>query len=53
MASLVTEHEQFQGVNGKPVVGGSIFIGTAGSDPELNPITIYSDRTLATAIANP
>mgnify|MGYP003634592074 CR=1 FL=1 len=53
MAALINELTQYVGTNGKPFVGGSLFIGTVDLDPELNPITIYSDRELTVAISNP
>lgn len=53
MAALVNEGESFQGVDGKPIVNGYIYIGTAGQDPTLNPKSIYSDRDLITALSNP
>lgn len=53
MTAVINEATQYLNTNGKPFVGGSVFIGTVGLDPELNPITIYSDRELTTPIANP
>jgi hypothetical protein len=53
MASMISEHESFQGVDGKPIVNGYIYVGAAGQDPKINPIVIYSDRELTTPIANP
>ena len=52
MPSLIDEHTQFT-EDGIPIVGGRIYIGTANTDPASNLITIYSDRDLTTAIANP
>jgi len=53
MASVIDEHQVWEGTNGKPIVNGSIFIGVQNQDPILNPITIYSDRDLTVTIANP
>ena len=53
MASMISEHESFQDVNGKPIVNGYIYVGVAGQDPKLNPVVIYSDRGLTVPIANP
>lgn len=53
MASMISEHESFQDVDGKPIVNGYIYVGAAGQDPKINPIVIYSDRELTTPIANP
>ena len=54
MPSLITEHQQwFDESTGALIVSGSMYIGTQNLDPEANPITVYSDRSLATAITNP
>ncbi len=53
MASMISEQESFQGVDGKPIVNGYIYVGVAGQDPKLNPVNIYADRELTTLIANP
>ena len=60
MASLLQEHPSFQGVDGKPLVGGKVFIGTQNQDPTagypdapVNLITIYAERALTTPIENP
>lgn len=53
MASMISEHESFQGVDGKPIVNGYIYVGVAGQDPKNNPVNIYADRELTTLIANP
>ncbi len=50
---MISEQESFQGVDGKPIVNGYIYVGVAGQDPKLNPVNIYSDRGLTTLIANP
>ena len=36
-----------------PLTGGSVFIGSYGLDPELNPISIYSDPDLTVVLSNP
>ena len=53
MPSLIDEHQPFIGTDGKPIVNGKIYIGTQNQDPVSNTITIYSDRSLTVAIANP
>lgn len=53
MPSLIDENTQFVDTDGKPIVGGSIYIGTQNADPVANPITIYSDRDLTVSITNP
>jgi len=53
MAELVTANQPFQGVDGKPIVNGFIFVGKAKADTILNPINIFSDRQLTIALDNP
>ncbi len=61
MPQLLDESTQFVDVNGIPVVGGSLYISTKGTDgapdgggnPSVNLLVIYSDRELTTPIANP
>lgn len=53
MASFIDENTQFEGVDGKPLVNGKIYIGVQGQDPVLNPTNIFSDRALTIALANP
>ncbi len=53
MTALINENIQFTDSDGLPLVGGSIYIGVRSQDPELNPITIYSDRALTTTLSNP
>lgn len=53
MAVVLNEDTQFLDTNGKPLVGGEIYIGDVDQDPVANPKTIYSDRELQTVLANP
>jgi len=53
MTAVLDEHTQFVDTAGSPVVGGNVYFGTAGADPKLNPISIFSDRALTVALANP
>ena len=54
MAAQVNENVQYTDESsGELLVNGYIYIGTAGLDAELNPITIYSDRELTTVLPNP
>lgn len=53
MTALINENIQFTDTDGTPIVGGSIYIGERSQDPELNPITIYSDRALSSTLSNP
>lgn len=38
---------------GFPLDGGKVYIGTAGDDPEVSPVTIYTDAGLTTDIPQP
>jgi hypothetical protein len=53
MPSLIDEHQVFLDSSGTPIVSGKIYIGSQNNDPVTNPITIYSDRDLTTALPNP
>ena len=53
MPSLINEHTQYTDADGTPIVNGKIYIGAQNADPVANPVSIYSDRDLTTAIANP
>lgn len=53
MSARIDERTQFVDASGKPLVGGFIYIGTVDLDPVLNPKSIFSDRELTTALANP
>lgn len=53
MPSLIDERKPFIGTDGKPIVNGSVYIGSQNNNPVTNPITIYSDRALTTVLANP
>ena len=43
----------FSDANGEELNNGYIYIGTAGSDPESNPITVYWDSAKTTPAAQP
>ena len=53
MPSAINEHTQYLDSSGTPIASGSVYIGTQNLNPVSNPITIYSDRDLTTAISNP
>lgn len=53
MSARVDEKTQFEGVDGKPIVNGYIYIGVQGADPKISLIPIYSDRALTIPLANP
>lgn len=43
----------FTDANGAPLNGGKIYIGTAGLNPETNPINVYWDAAFTTPAVNP
>jgi hypothetical protein len=53
MAAQIDEHTQFVDSGGEPIVNGYIYIGVKGSDPKTTPTSIFSDRELSSALANP
>lgn len=53
MPALISEGTQYVGTDGKPIVNGKLYIGTKGLNPRTNLKTIYSDRALTVAAANP
>lgn len=53
MAAFIKENTVFQGIDGKPLVNGKLYIGSKGNDPKTNLISIFSDRELTSALANP
>ena len=54
MPAVIDEHTQFiDPATSKPIVAGKLYIGTQGLDPKTNLITIFSDRGLTSALANP
>jgi len=53
MSAVLDENTQFVDSSGAPLVGGFLFFGIQNADPVLNPISIFSDRALTIAIANP
>lgn len=53
MSAFIAEVKSWQGIGGIPLNNGKIYIGLVGLDPVLNPAPIFSDRGLATPLANP
>lgn len=53
MAALLNEQQSYQDVNGKPIVNGFIYVGLQNADTKTNLISIFSDRELTVALANP
>ena len=53
MSELLNGNQQWVDSGGGPILNGKIFIGDQGADPKLNPKSIFSDRDLTVALANP
>ena len=53
MPAILDEHQQWVDRAGKPLVGGSVYIGDQGADPIVSPQDIFADREFQTPIANP
>jgi hypothetical protein len=53
MAAQLVENIQYFGSDGLPLVGGLIYIGTVGTEPIGNLISIFADEELTIPIANP
>lgn len=53
MPAILDEHNQWVDSAGKPLVNGTIKFGVQGADPDVSPITIFSDRELTVSITNP
>jgi len=43
----------FVDIDGSPLEDGYVYVGTAGLDPSTNAITVYSDVSLSTVVAQP
>jgi len=55
MAAILVEHAQYVDSAGKPLSGGSMYIGTNNANPVVTAAAtiIYSDRALTVPISNP
>ena len=53
MPAILNEHTQFTDSGGKPLVSGKVYFGVQNADPVVSPISIFSDRALTVALANP
>lgn len=53
MPIVLRQTDQVIDQNGDPVVNGYFYVGTFGTDPIANPITIYGDPDLQVPVANP
>jgi hypothetical protein len=51
--SVGNPYKIFADTDGQPLDDGYVFIGTAGLNPQTNPITVYSDPALTLAVAQP
>jgi hypothetical protein len=52
-ALFQSEREQFVNQNGKPIVGGKLYIGEPNQDPKTNPKVVYAERSLTNALTQP
>jgi len=53
MLAIATPYPQFFGLDGKPLDGGSLYIGLENLDPEANPAPVYWDAAGAIPAAQP
>ncbi len=53
MSAFIDENTPFSDVDGKPLTDGFLYIGLKGANPKTNLISIFSDRELTVALANP
>jgi hypothetical protein len=53
MAAILNEGTQYVDGGGKPLTGGSVYVGAPNADPVANPKSIFSDRELSVPLANP
>lgn len=53
MAAILNEQTQYVDASGRPLAGGSVYIGDVSADPVANPKSIFSDRAMTAALANP
>lgn len=53
MSTILNENTQYVDASGRPLAGGSIYIGDVDADPVANPKPIFSDRDLTVPLTNP
>lgn len=53
MTTIVYQRSFFADLNGLPLDGGSVYIGSANQDPETNPINTYWDDALTVPATQP
>jgi len=51
--NIVSPFEMFTDTSGNPLEDGYLYIGTAGLNPETNPVSVYWDDALTLAAAQP
>ncbi len=51
--TVLPPYPHFKEVDGTPLNNGYVYIGTAGVDPESNPVTVYWDSALGTTASQP
>ena len=51
--SVGSPYKIFTDIDGQPLDDGYVFIGTAGLNPQTNPITVFSDPALTLAVVQP
>jgi hypothetical protein len=51
--SVGSPYKIFTDIDGQPLDDGYVFIGTAGLNPQTNPITVYSNPALTLAVVQP
>ena len=53
MTATLNEQQQWVDGGGEPLVNGKAYYGIQNADPIVSPISIFSDRALTVALANP
>lgn len=53
MAAIFNERSQYVDANGKPLLGGKVFIGKVGLEPIDNPEAIFANPALSIPLDNP
>jgi hypothetical protein len=51
--SVGSPYKIFTDIDGQPLDDGYVFIGTAGLNPQTNPITVFSDPAFTLAVVQP
>lgn len=53
MSEILNPFELYFGQDGRPIGAGSLYIGVAGLDPQLNPIDVFYDREMTVPAMQP